>query len=220
MEQQILDGLKAAARPERAEGARAYLKSQRDFLGVSVPDTRAVVRTIGKLDREPAIALAQKLWEGPWFECRQAAVMVLARSARSLEVEDLALVEGLIRDGETWALVDELSIRVAGPIAAADPEAGSCLDRWSTDECFWLRRASMLALLTSLRKGGGDWPRFCRYAESMLGEREFFIRKAIGWVARDTSRKRPELVRAWVDAHRAGMSGLTLREATKHLPPA
>ena len=28
----------------------------------------------------------------------------------------------------------------------------------------------------------------------MLEEREFFIRKAIGWVLRETSKRRPELV--------------------------
>jgi 3-methyladenine DNA glycosylase AlkD len=31
----------------------------------------------------------------------------------------------------------------------------------------------------------------------MLDEREFFIRKAIGWVLRDTARQRPALVYDW-----------------------
>jgi 3-methyladenine DNA glycosylase AlkD len=60
---------------------------------------------------------------------------------------------------------------------------------------------------------------FARYADGMLSEREFFIRKAIGWVLRETGKKRPELVAAWLAprAHRA--SGLTVREAVKYLPP-
>lgn len=51
----------------------------------------------------------------------------------------------------------------------------------------------------------------------MLEEKEFFIRKAIGWVLRDTAKKRPELVFDWLlpRAHRA--SGVTIREAVKHL---
>jgi hypothetical protein len=44
-----------------------------------------------------------------------------------------------------------------------------------------------------------------------------FIRKAIGWVLRDTSRRRPELVRAYVARHGPQMSGLTRREATRLL---
>ena len=51
----------------------------------------------------------------------------------------------------------------------------------------------------------------------MLGEREFFIRKAIGWVLRDTSKRRPELVRAWVEPRLEQMSGVTRREAVKYL---
>ena len=53
----------------------------------------------------------------------------------------------------------------------------------------------------------------------MLEEREFFIRKAIGWVLRDTGRKRPELVAAWLEPRAERASGVTLREAVKPLPP-
>jgi 3-methyladenine DNA glycosylase AlkD len=51
----------------------------------------------------------------------------------------------------------------------------------------------------------------------MLHEKEFFIRKAIGWILRDTSRKRPDMVYEWLAprAHRA--STLTVREATRHM---
>ena len=51
----------------------------------------------------------------------------------------------------------------------------------------------------------------------MLEEKEFFIRKAIGWVLRDTGRLRPGLVHDWLlpRAHRA--AGLTVREAVKYL---
>ena len=53
----------------------------------------------------------------------------------------------------------------------------------------------------------------------MLDEREFFIRKAIGWVLRDTSRRRPELVADWIEPRVARASGVTVREAVKHLDP-
>ena len=50
-------------------------------------------------------------------------------------------------------------------------------------------------------------------------EREFFIRKAIGWVLRDTGRRRPDLVAAWLEPRIGQVSGVTLREAVKPLPP-
>jgi len=53
----------------------------------------------------------------------------------------------------------------------------------------------------------------------MLEEKEFFIRKAIGWVLRDTGRKRPDLVYAWLLPRAGRASGVTLTEAVKPLSP-
>jgi hypothetical protein len=47
--------------------------------------------------------------------------------------------------------------------------------------------------------------------------REFFIRKAIGWVLREAGKRRPGEVVTWLEprVHRA--SGVTMREAVKYL---
>ncbi|MCW8985101.1 MAG: DNA alkylation repair protein, partial [Thermoanaerobaculales bacterium] len=92
------------------------------------------------------------------------------------------------------------------------------LERWSRDGDFWVRRASMLAQLPALRAGGGDFDLFASFASRMVGEREFFIRKAIGWVLRDVSKKRPELAYGFLSEHVNEISGLTLREGSKYLP--
>ena len=54
----------------------------------------------------------------------------------------------------------------------------------------------------------------------MLDEQEFFIRKAIGWVLRETSKKRPKLVYDYLRPRRDRVSGLTLREGAKYLSDA
>ena len=91
---------------------------------------------------------------------------------------------------------------------------------WATDDDFWIRRAALLALLIPLRQGAGDFDRFARYADALLDEREFFIRKAIGWVLRDTARKRPDLVYEWFLPRAARASGVTVREVLKPLSDA
>jgi 3-methyladenine DNA glycosylase AlkD len=126
----------------------------------------------------------------------------------------------MIRDARTWALVDWLATRVAAPLAERHPELSSELDCWAGDDEFWVRRAAMLALLPALRRGGGDLDRFCRYADAMLAEREFFIRKAIGWVLREVGKKRPAEVAQWLRPRAARAAGLTVREAVKYLDAA
>jgi len=54
----------------------------------------------------------------------------------------------------------------------------------------------------------------------MLEEREFFIRKAIGWVLREVSKKRPALSFGFLREHRDRVSRLTLQEGAKYLSPA
>jgi 3-methyladenine DNA glycosylase AlkD len=50
-----------------------------------------------------------------------------------------------------------------------------------------------------------------------LGDRAFFIRKAIGWALRDYARTDPAWVLAFVHASGDRLSQLSRREATKHL---
>ncbi len=154
----------------------------------------------------------------PIHERRLAAVEILVHRAGLLEAGDLGWIETLIRGAKTWALVDSLAIKVAGSLVERFPELGRDLDRWASDGDFWVRRSALLALLVPLRRGDGDLERFARYADGMLEEREFFVRKAIGWVLREISKQRPDWVAAWLAPRAARVSGVTLREAVKYLP--
>ena len=206
----------------RAATERAYLKSDLEFAGAGIPAIRALVARWSKnraaLQHDQLTGLVTALWASPLYECRAVAVVLLERTSRQLGPADIDLLENLLRTSRTWALVDGLAVNVVGDIVGRWPEASDALDRWACDDDFWLRRSAILALLRSLRAGGGDFERFGRYADSMLDEKEFFVRKAIGWVLREVARRRPELVAAWLAprVHRA--SGITVREAVKPLP--
>lgn len=219
--------LRVRGTAERAAGAKAYLKSDLEFVGVDTPTLRKAVKALLRdqpdLDRSFLGELVEALWRRGIFELRAAAVELLIARVDLLEPEDMDLVERLLRDSYTWALVDGLAPRVAGPLSGRYPELEATLDRWAEDDDFWLRRAALLADLLPLRRGEGDWERFTRYADSMLDEREFFVRKAIGWVLREVGKSRPRLITDWLLAPAAApraarASGVTLREAVKYLP--
>jgi 3-methyladenine DNA glycosylase AlkD len=220
----ISDALREAGDPARAEQEQLYLKSHLQHHGASVPAIRKIVRQA--LAAEPGIThdelvrLVEALWERPVHECRMAAVELLDAGSGLLVAADLALIERLLRESRTWALVDGLAANVAGPLVARHPELTTTLDRWAVDDDFWIRRSALLALLLGLRRGAGDFDRFCAYAEPMLGEREFFVRKAIGWVLREASKQQPDRVYAWLEPRASQASGVTVREAVKYLAPA
>jgi len=211
--------LRAAGSPERAAHERAYLKSSLQHYGTSVPSIRKVARSVHRrhpeLTHDQVVELAVALWAQPVHERRMVCAELLDLFIDVLGAEDVALVERLIRESLTWALVDNFAPRVMGQLIDRDPALSVVLDRWAVDPDFWIRRSALLALLIPLRRGGGDFERFSRYADAMLDERQFFIRKAIGWVLRDTGRKRPELVFDWSLPRAPRMSGVTLREVLK-----
>lgn len=215
--------LRGVGTPQRAASEKAYLKSDLEFTGTPVPAIRATVRAWCRarpdLTHAELIAVTEALWARPVHECRMAAVELLDANVGVLRPGDAALIERMLRTARTWALVDGLASNVMGALTERHPELTAVLDRWAGDEDFWLRRSAMLALLVPLRRGEGDFGRFAGYADQMLEEKEFFIRKAIGWILRDTAKRRPELVTDWLEprAHRA--SGVTMREAVKPLPP-
>lgn len=224
---EIAAALHAHGDPERAGKERTYLHSELEFFGTGVPTTRRVVRA--SLDAHPGVshdevvALAEALWAEPVHERRLAAVELLSACTAELSADDVALLERLLRDSRTWALVDPLAIGVVGALADRDDGAthlGGMLDRWATDDDVWIRRSALLALLVPLRRGEGDWDRFSRYASAMADERDVRIRKAVGWVLRETGKRRPELVVEWVRPRAADLSGVTWREAIKPLSPA
>jgi 3-methyladenine DNA glycosylase AlkD len=216
----IDDELRARSVPGRAEKERAYLKSTLTHYGTPVPDIRVVAKRHGRdLTRDEVLDLVRVLWREPVHERRTAAVEVLALRRADLRLSDVPLLERLIRESHTWALVDPLAVTVVGSLAERDAGMGEVLDRWATDDDFWVLRSSLLALLVPLRRGEGDFARFARYADTMLDEREFFIRKAIGWVLRETGRMRPELVYDWLLPRAQRASGVTVREAVKPLSP-
>jgi 3-methyladenine DNA glycosylase AlkD len=215
--------LRPRGTPERAAQEKRYLKSGLEFYGVAMPDLRRAVKAAARgypgLDGAAAVAWAVALWREPVHERRTAAVEVLTLAVRQLSAADLGTVERLLREAGTWALVDGLACNVAGGIGSRDPAAWPLIDAWAADRDFWVRRSALLALLPGVRAGRADLPRFTRYAEPMLAEREFFIRKAIGWVLREISRRDPGWVATWTERHLPEMSGVTFREAVRRLSP-
>ena len=223
---EIVTGLRACGSPERAARERRYLKSEFTHFGVPVPAVRKVaVRAVRQdVTREDVLRLVRALWafraEGrPVHEARLAAVEMLARRVDLLQAGDIAVGEELIRDSVTWALADHLADKTVGALAGSHPGLFRQIDGWVADPYLWIRRSALLTLLPGIRNGTPDLDRIGVYGDALLDEKEFFIRKAIGWVLRELAKKNPAWVHAWTQPRIPRISGITLREAARPLPP-
>ncbi|WP_165966513.1 DNA alkylation repair protein [Actinomadura sp. 7K507] len=109
-------------------------------------------------------------------------------------------------------------LRAQGDPVRAENDLGRVLDEWVNDPYMWIRRTAVLALLAGVRAGNPDLRRVDRFGDALIGEREFFIRKALGWVLRELSKKDPGWVTRWVEPRVEVISGVTIREAVRWLP--
>src|SRR5262249_37999078 len=83
-----------------------------------------------RLSHDDLVALVGALWAAPVHERRMAAVELLASYHDRLHGEDMVLLERLLRQSRTWALVDPLAASVVGRLAERCPQLGMVLDRW------------------------------------------------------------------------------------------
>ena len=214
--------------PERAAQQQAYMKSELPYLGLGAPALRALLRPVLAehrfIDRAQWEVAVLELWEDAthreeWY----AAIALLRHRAHRqwLDADLLPLLEQLVRSGAWWDVVDEIAGHVVGQVLLDDRiRATPVLDAWSVDPgSLWVRRAAMLAQLRHRERTDTDLLERVLVAnldDTSYGK-EFFVRKALGWALRQHARTDAAWVETFVRTHADRLSGLSRREALKHL---
>jgi 3-methyladenine DNA glycosylase AlkD len=221
--------LAGAGDPERAAEQQRYMKSAMPYRGLTSPELRALLRP---LLADPSLAPASRreweadvraLWDGAAYrEERYAAVALTGhRVARAWQDPDaLELYRHLVVTGAWWDYVDVLAADRVGPILLRHKSIVTPLLRAdAVDAHLWVRRTAILAQLKHREETDLDLLGDVIDAnlEGSAFGREFFIRKAVGWALRQHARVDPQWVRAFVEARGDRLSGLSRREALKHL---
>ena len=220
---QLRAAFKEEASPEHAEFHKKYHKSTKDFYGLYSKDFTAAFRTVFpktlKMDRDEAIPLALQLWSSNWFEEQAAGLSLLWRVHKELTPKDLPMLKKITTECEGWAMLDFLATGHLGALALryGDPVYEK-VRTWTKHKHMWTRRAAILIHVLPARKKVLNevyaWDTFTE----LLHEKEFFIRKAIGWTLREMTKHYPEKVYEYIRENRDAMSGLTFREGSRRLP--
>jgi len=159
-----------------------------------------------------------ELWRGARRrEERYAAISLLAQRSysayRTLEI--LPMLEEMIVDGAWWDYVDAIATHRLRELLDRYPKPMSrAMRKWSRDDDLWKRRSAILCQVG--RKQATDLELLFDCIEPNLADRDFFIRKAIGWALRDYAWHDLDTVERWVSANDSRLSGLSKREALKN----
>jgi 3-methyladenine DNA glycosylase AlkD len=219
----VRKGLAAAADPVKAPAMQAYMKSEMPYYGVSLPEVRKVCRAVFATHplnsaEELDDTVEQLFVEASHREERYAALQLADHRlyAEHQTPQRIPLYRQLVTVGAWWDTVDELAGNLIGPILLHFPdEVRPIVLSWTTDQHLWLRRSAIIAQLN--HKAMTDLDLLTTAIDTNAADNDFFIRKAIGWALRQYARTNPDWVRRFVDAREDTLSGLSKREARKHL---
>ena len=122
----------------------------------------------------------------------------------------------MITQGAWWDFVDEIAAHLVGSVLLRQRDRLTpTMESWTTSNDMWLARTSIICQLR--HKAETDTELLDSACTRNLESTEFFIRKAIGWALREYAKTDPAWVIGYVERHEDEMSGLTYREAMKHL---
>jgi 3-methyladenine DNA glycosylase AlkD len=213
--------MKALATTERAASNAWFFKTgpgqygEGDkFLGVTVPQTRSVLR-----DSDLPVSEQLKLLKSSWHELRLLALLHLSRSFQKGSPEEKKYIyDAYLAHTDyvnNWDLVDSSAADIVGPYLF--DRSRSSLMRLVKSKSLWERRIAVLATFHFIKQGETD--DIVTLATILLKDKEDLMHKAVGWMLREMGGRgnMPTLL-AFLDTNAAKMPRTMLRYAIEKLP--
>jgi 3-methyladenine DNA glycosylase AlkD len=141
-------------------------------------------------------------------------VEYLAKLKAALTARDIPNIRKIVVQKSWWDTIDALD-KIVGDIALRYPEVNATILKWSLDDNIWLRRIAIDHQM--LRKDKTDIALLEQIIVNNLGQTEFFINKAIGWILREYSKTNPVWVRGFIKRYKGEMASLSVKEASKYI---
>ena len=204
---------------DRAIGQQKYMKSKLPFWGIKMPQVRKL--TDACLKKNPLqnnihyrnsirffFNNAKKREE--WY----AAAHIAQRHKNYICESNLDIYLEMIMTAQWWDIVDSTATLLVGPAIKESIQFRHYIKSWIIHDNFWIRRTAILSQL----KYKEDTNEKLLYSIILkcADEKEFFIRKAIGWGLREYAKTNPKSVKKFVENNENNLSNLSKREALKH----
>ena len=199
-----------------AAGQKAYMKNNFEFFGIKTPVRRLLVKPFLEKAYLPAKSDMKKtvpeLWVLPQREFHYFGQELAAKFKKQADEKDIELFEMMVLNNSWWDTVDFIAVHLMGNYFKQHPQKiESYVNKWLAGDNMWLQRCALLFQLKY--KHATDTVLLASVIKKLSGSKEFFIKKAIGWVLREYSRTNPEWVKKFV--HNNTISNLSKKEALR-----
>jgi len=203
---------------EIAESQKAYMKYKFEFYGLKSPVRKELQKPFlikkNLPKKEELEFIIKSLWKQPEREVQYFAQELLQKYAKQYQKNDIELFEYIITQKSWWDTVDYIASNILGSYFINFPDQRKQhVEKWIASNNMWLQRSAILFQLKY--KDNVDTELLSYSINSLLGSKEFFINKAIGWSLRQYGKYNPNWVLNFVE--RTPLENLSKREAIRLL---
>ena len=233
---EIIGYMETLSDEEQRQGLMRFFKTGEgeygegdEFLGLKVPQTRAVVKLVTDLP----VHEIPELLANRYHEVRLCGFLLLVwrfeKLATKRLADDAAAISGRdeivsmyldhAEQANNWDLVDLSAPKILGrwlmlPTALGDKTA--IIDALAHSDNLWRQRMSMVCTWMTSRYGDPSW--CLRYAQLHLNHPHDLMHKAVGWMLREMGKQvSMDLLRDFLELHVHEMPRTALRYAIEKM---
>lgn len=211
----LLQEFEKNANPQRALEMSAYMKHIDEFYGIPSPQRKQFAKDILNSHGKDALLDWQEiilsLMDKGKREGMYSAIEFAEKAHKHWEEDAIDFLMILILHRSWWDTVDAIAPLIGIYFEKFPEKRDAYIAQWMESENFWLWRICLL--FQKRYKNETDEQLLYAISVKLAAEKEFFIRKGMGWALREYSYVNPESVRDFVE--KSPLSALTKKEALK-----
>src|SRR6266850_2645490 len=217
----VVRALQKLSSPVGQFDASRYFRGAADlgFYNVGTTAMRALARSVHDAHRDhwsvdDAMAFADALIEDRHLEAKSVGIEVVARYRRDFTPRLLPAWKRWLANNHSanWATTDAICGALIGPLIVMHPPLAARMRTWARDPNMWVRRASAVSLIPSVRHGVALDLAY-EVARHLHPDREDLIQKAAGWMLREAGKTDPARLERYLRANGRSIPRTTLRYA-------
>jgi 3-methyladenine DNA glycosylase AlkD len=214
--------LKQKSDPRIKKQYQRFFKEKIKTYGVKTPAVREIskkyFREIKNLAKKRIFSLCEELFKSGYNEEIAIAFDWVYRTKKQLTKSDFPIFERWLKKYiANWGTCDDFSTHALGYFLFQYPEFLKKTEVWARSENRWLRRASAVSLIYSLRRGRALEQVF-RIADILLQDEDDLVRKGYGWMLKEASNIYRKEVFEYVMRNKDKMPRTALRYAIEKMP--
>jgi 3-methyladenine DNA glycosylase AlkD len=220
--------IQALGRSAGGFDASRYFRGEHDlgFYNVGARPLRALARSVHAAHRDvwtlvDAMAFADMLIVDRYLEVKGLGIEVVARYRRDFSPPLLVRWKRWLAGNHAanWATTDSLCGLLIGPLLVKHPQLAPGLKSWSSHRNMWVRRASIVGLLSLVRTGRAVDLVYA-IARRLHADDEDLIQKATGWALREAGKVDAVRLERYLRRHGRSIPRTTVRYAIERFPAA